>query len=111
MRPTETFIIMQGLGGRDENTGERMFKWMMAHYEQLSARIPPPALRFMPMIGSGCSEARLAATKEFFSDPKRAVPGVEKTLGRVSDNVHTCISLRDREGARVTEFMRGFSIH
>ncbi len=111
VRPTETFIIMQGLGGRDENTGERMFKWMMAHYEQVSARIPPPALRFMPMIGSGCSEARLAATKEFFSDPRRAVPGVEKTLGRVSDNVHTCISLRDREGARVTAFMRGFAIN
>ena len=111
VRPTETFVIMQGLGGRSEATGERMFKWMMAHYDQLATRIPPPALRFMPMMGSGCSEERFQVAKAFFSEPARAVPGVEKTLERVSDNVHNCISLREREGARVTEFMRGFAIN
>ena len=111
VRPTETFIIMQGVGARDEATGRRMFKWMMDHYDQLATRIPPPALRFMPMMGNGCSQERLAATKAFFSDPKHAVPGVEKTLERVSDNVHNCISLRDREGERVTTFMRGFAIN
>ena len=111
VRPTETFIIMQGLGGRGESTGARMFKWMTANYEKLATRIPPPALRFMPMMGGGCSEERLTATKAFFSDPARAVPGVEKTLERVSDNVHNCISLRDREGARVTAYMRGFTIN
>jgi alanyl aminopeptidase len=111
VRPTETFIIMQGLGGRDEATGARMFKWMTEHYDQLSTRIPPPALRFMPMMGSGCSAERLAATQAFFSDPKHAVPGVEKTLERVSDNVHTCISLRERESDRVVSFMRGFAIN
>ena len=111
VRPTETFIIMQGLGGRSESTGQRMFQWMMSHYDQLSTRIPPPALRFMPMMGSGCSEERLAVTKAFFTEPAHAVPGVEKTLERVSDNVHTCISLREREGARVTDFMRGFAIN
>ena len=111
IRPTETFVIMQGAGGRDERTGRRMFTWVMDHYDQLSTRIPPPALRFMPMIGSGCSAERLAATKAFFGDPKHAVPGVEKTLERVSDNVHNCISLREREGERVTTFMRGFAIN
>jgi len=88
-----------------------MFKWMMAHYDQLATRIPPPALRFMPMMGSGCSEERFQVAKAFFTEPAHAVPGVEKTLERVSDNVHTCISLREREGARVTEFMRGFAIN
>ena len=111
VRPTETFVIMQGLGGRSESTSERMFNWVREHYDQLATRIPPPALRFMPMMGSGCSEERLAATKAFFAEPAHAVPGVEKTLERVSDNVHTCISLREREGARVTEFMRGFAIN
>jgi alanyl aminopeptidase len=111
VRPTETFIIMQGLGGRDEATADRMFQWMMSHYDQLATRVPPPALRFMPMMGSGCSQERLAATLAFFSDPKHASPGVDKTLERVSDNVHNCISLRDREGARVTTFMRGFAIN
>jgi alanyl aminopeptidase len=111
VRPTETFIIMQGLGGRDEATSQRMFQWMTSHYEQLATRVPPPALRFMPMMGSGCSAERLAATQAFFGDPKRASPGMEKTLERVSDNVHNCISLRDREGERVTTFMRGFAIN
>jgi len=111
VRPTETFVIMQGLGGRDEATAQRMFQWMTSHYEQLATRVPPPALRFMPMMGSGCSAERLAATQAFFGDPKRATPGMEKTLERVSDNVHNCISLREREGERVTTFMRGFAIN
>ena len=65
----------------------------------------------MPMMGSGCSAERLAATQAFFSDPKHAMPGVEKTLARVSDMVHTCRSLREREGERVTMFMRAFAIN
>jgi aminopeptidase N len=111
VRPTETFIIMRGLGERDEATGQHMFQWMTSHYDQLATRVPPPSLRFMPLMGSGCSAERLAATLAFFGDPKHAMPGVEKTLERVSDNVHNCISLRDREGERVTTFMRGFAIN
>jgi hypothetical protein len=111
VRPTEMFVVMQGMGGRSEGTGEKMFQWMMANYEKIAARVPPPALRFMPMMGSGCSAERLAATTAFFSDPSRAVPGVDKTLERVADDVHTCISLRDREGARVWSYMKGFTIN
>lgn len=110
VRPTEMFTVMQGMGARDEAHGERMFRWMTTNYERLAQRLPPPALRFMPLMGSGCSEERLAATRAFFGDPQRAIPGVEKTLERVSDNVRTCLSLRDREGARVTAYMRGFAI-
>ncbi|HEY6193792.1 MAG TPA: M1 family aminopeptidase [Candidatus Eisenbacteria bacterium] len=111
VRPTETFVIMQGLGGRDEATGERMFRWMIDHYDQLATRIPPPALRFLPMMGAGCSAERLAATEAFFTDPKHSMPGGEKTLERVSDMVHTCRSVREREGERVTTFMRAFAIN
>ena len=111
VRPTETFVIMQGAGARDEASTEHMFKWITEHYSQLAARVPPPALRFMPMMGSGCSAERLAATQAFFGDPQRATPGMEKTLERVSDNVHNCLSLREREGERVTTFMRGFAIN
>ena len=32
-----------------------------------------------------------------------------KTLERVGDNVHTCLSLREREGERVNRYMRGFA--
>jgi hypothetical protein len=108
VRPTEMSTIMMGMGGRSERTGARMFEWMMAHYDQLATRLPPPAMRFLPMMGGGCSAERLAATQAFFTDPARAMPGIEKTLERVRDNVHNCLSLRDREGARVTAYMRGF---
>jgi alanyl aminopeptidase len=111
VRPTETFTILQGFGQRNEATGDAMFRWMMSHYDQIAARVPPPALRFMPLFASGCSEERLKAATSFFGDPSRAAPGVEQTLERVGDNVHTCISLREREGEHVNSYMRGFAIN
>lgn len=104
--PTEGMQLMRGFGGKSEAAGERLFGWMMANYPRIAARVPPPFLRFMPMMGGGCSEARLATTRAFFSDPARAVPGVEQTLERVADGVRGCISLRDREGKAVSEFLR-----
>jgi cytosol alanyl aminopeptidase len=103
---TEGMTLMRGFMGKDEAAGERLFHWMMANYEQIAARIPPPALRFLPMMGGGCSEERLKATQAFFSDPARGIPGVEKTLERVADMVHGCISLRQREGAAVDDYLR-----
>jgi alanyl aminopeptidase len=111
VRPTETFVILQGMGMRSEASAARMFKWMMANYDRISSRVPPPALRFLPMFASGCSAERLAAATAFFGDPKRVAPGMEKTLERVGDNVHTCLSLREREGERVNSYMRGFAIN
>src|SRR5262249_35812854 len=83
VRPTETFVILQGMGQRNEATAARMFQWMMSHYDQISTRVPPPALRFLPMFANGCSAERLAAANAFFGDPKRAAPGMDKTLERV----------------------------
>lgn len=103
---TEGMMIMRGFAGKDETAGERLFRWMTTNYDRLAARIPPPALRFLPMIGSGCSQERLEATRTFFSDPARGIPGVEKTLERVADTVRGCISLREREGKAVSEFLR-----
>ena len=111
VRPTEMFVIMQGAANRDEAYANRMFQWMTANYPKLAERVPPPALRFLPMMGSGCSAERLAATQAFFGDPQRAVPGAEQTLKRVSDLVNTCLSLREREGERVNRYMRGFTIN
>jgi alanyl aminopeptidase len=103
---TEGMMIMRGFAGKSEAAGERLFRWMTANYDKVAARVPPPALRFLPMLGSGCSEERLKATQAFYSDPARGIPGVEHTLERVADNVHGCISLRDREGAAVGNYLR-----
>jgi ERAP1-like C-terminal domain len=103
---TEGMQIMRGFAGKPEAASQRLVDWMMANYDRIAARVPPPMLRFMPMMGSGCSEERLKATQAFYSDPARAVPGVDKTLERVADQVHGCISLREREGKAVSEFLR-----
>jgi alanyl aminopeptidase len=103
--PTESFVIMRGFAGKSEAAGQRLFDWLMANYDKIAARVPPPSLRFLPMMGSGCSEERLKATQAFYSDPAHAVPGVEKTLERVADQVHGCLSLREREGKAVSEFL------
>jgi alanyl aminopeptidase len=111
VRPTEMFVLMQGGSDRDEAFAERMFRWIQENYARLAARMPPPALRFMPMMGAGCSAERLAATRTFFANPTRAVPGAEQTLERVRDLVQNCLSLREREGERVVRYMRGFTIN
>jgi alanyl aminopeptidase len=109
VRPTEMFVILRGFQGRDEASGERLFRWMMANYPQISTRVPPPALRFMPLMGAGCSAERLAATQAFFGEPAHDAPGVSQSLERVRDMVNTCLSLRTRDGDRVARYMRGFA--
>jgi len=111
VRPTETFEILRNMGTRNEATAARMFQWMMSHYDQIAGRVPPPALRFLPMFANGCDAERLAAANAFFSDPKRSAPGMDKSLERVGDNVRTCLSLREREGEHVYSYMRGFAIN
>ncbi len=106
VRPTETFTVIQGFAGKDEAASKRLWEWMTTNYDALAGKVPPPALRFMPMMGSGCDEERLAATQAFFSTPNHAVPGVESALERVSDNTRTCIGLRKREGAVVRTYLQ-----
>ena len=99
------------MGQRNEAAAARMFQWMMANYDRIASRVPPPALRFLPMFANGCNAERLAVATAFFGDPKREAPGMDKTLERIGDNVHTCLSLREREGEHVYGYMRGFAIN
>jgi hypothetical protein len=63
-------------------------------------------LAFMPRIASGCSEDRVAAARTFFADPKRAAPGMEKEIAKVTEAVKDCAALRSREGAAVATYLR-----
>jgi alanyl aminopeptidase len=105
VRPTEGGTLLRGFGSRSDARRAVGQQWMMNNYDRLAARVAPPMLRYLPMLGTGCSAERLAATKAFFGDPARGIPGIDKTLERVSDTVHGCISLREREGAAVGRFL------
>ncbi len=105
VQSSEALLVLMGFRNKGEHTGQRLYDFITSRYAEIAARIPPPALRFLPMIGSGCSEERLQATKAFFTDPSRAIPGVESTLERVGDQVHGCVSLREREGAAVRRYL------
>ena len=106
---TDGLMALRGFAIKGEAAGERLFRWMMANYDHVAARVPPPALRFLPMMASGCSEERLKVVQAFYADPARStIPGVAQTLERVADSVHGCISLRDREGAAVRKFLESF---
>jgi alanyl aminopeptidase len=106
VRPTESMGTFRVFGPRSDAENARMFAWVTEHYTELAKRLPPPALRFLPMMGSGCSEERLRAAEAFFGDPARALPGIDKSLARIADGVHECRSLREREGAAVEQYLR-----
>jgi hypothetical protein len=82
---------------------------MTTNYDDIMSRLPPMFAQYMPFIASGCSAERLAAAQEFFGDPKRTSPGAEKNLAKVADQVSDCVSLREREGDAVAEYLRGFA--
>jgi alanyl aminopeptidase len=76
------------------------------HYDQLVSRMPPVALPFLPRVAVGCSAERLARVQAFFAAPGHSVPGTERTLANVADQVHDCLRLREREGAAVAAFLK-----
>ena len=105
--PSETMTPFLGYANKDEAAGLRLWDWMTHNYSAIAAHVPPPALRFMPMMGGGgCSEERLKRVTVFFSDPARGIPGVEHTLERIADNTHDCISLRSREARTVQAYFQ-----
>jgi hypothetical protein len=76
-------------------------KWVLAHWDDLVAKMPPNFASRNLRLTSGCSQERRAQLQQFFSDPKRSDPGVQATLRRMSDAMEECSSLHDREAERV----------
>ena len=107
LRPNEFFYIPFGVASYP-SFEDKAFEWQMANYAAITAKMPPMFASFMPYMAGGCSRERLAKAKEYFSDPARNVPGTEVTLAKVSDQVNDCAGLRDREGAKVAEYLKRF---
>lgn len=107
LRPNEFFYIPFSVGAHPKYE-DMVFEWQMTNYEAITAKMPPMFASFMPYMAGGCSRERLAKAAEFFGNPARSVPGTEESLAKVSDQVNDCAGLRDREGAKVAEYLKRF---
>jgi hypothetical protein len=107
LRPNEFFYIPFSVGDHAEYE-DKVFAWQMANYETITAKLPPMFTSYMPYMAGGCSRERIAKAQEFFTESTRNVPGMEETLAKVSDQVNDCAGLRDREGAKVAEYLKRF---
>jgi alanyl aminopeptidase len=105
LRPQEQFSIPSGIAALSSRR-DLLWKWIQAHYAEFTARIPAMYSVYMPYFAGYCCPERLEEAKRFFADPKHQAPGTEREVAKVADMVSDCASLRAREGAAVSKFLR-----
>ncbi len=105
VRPTDIWQLVGGVGATDHGR-EKIFEWMRKNYDRLASRVPVEFVAYYPYFAGGCSEQRLAAAKEFFSEPDHRVDGTDATLQKVGDQIEDCVNLREREGQAVAAYLR-----
>ena len=101
VRPPEIFAFFGG--GDTPEEREEAFNWVLANYERIMKKLPPAYASGMPAIAGGCEPARVAKAKEFFAALK--IPGIERRLAQVEEQVNECAALRSREMAAVSGYL------
>jgi alanyl aminopeptidase len=112
LRPQETLMIpnamaLNALGAESRSNAvysDDVAQWMMDHYDDLRAKMPPNFSARLVGLGSGCDPGRVQQLVDFFHDPKRQSIGVDQTLRRLVDSIHECSGIHTRE-AMVLEHM------
>lgn len=105
LRPQEFFSIPGGIAGNSEESANFIFQWLQDNYETVTGQIPEGYRSFLVFFAGGCNTDRLQQAHEFFLAEERKVDGVEKRLERLTDQVTDCVSLREREGPAVAEYL------
>jgi hypothetical protein len=88
---------------------DKLYVWMTKHYEQLAGELPAEMQSMFPYFVSGCERQRLDAAKKFFEEPAHRVDGTDATLAKVTAQIGDCLSLRQREGAAVTAYLKALA--
>jgi len=109
LRPQEIFSIPGAVASESDAAQEYIFTWLEKNYDTITSKMPPMFRTFLPFFASGCSGKLLKEADTFFMDTTRFVPGVEKQLARVSDQVNDCVGLRDREGPAVAAYLQSLT--
>ena len=107
LRPNELSAVARALASYTERGRDRAFRWVQENYDLIRTRMPESSMARWPAYCAGCSEERLAAGKQFFSDPAHRVTGTDKAMERTAESVMDCVSLRAREGSAVAAYLRG----
>jgi len=95
---------------RTEAGHDLVFNWMMESYDGIASRMPPMMMAYMPYMASGCSEERLAVARAFFAEPEHNVDGTDRNLEKVAEITGVCVDLREREGAKVADYLNRLSM-
>lgn len=109
LRPQEFFTIPGTISSNSDEHADRVFSWLMEHYEAIAERIPAPYRAFLPAFARGCNKERWELARIFFAKPEHKAPGIESRMARYSDSVNDCTTLREREGAKVRAYLADFS--
>ena len=114
LRPQETLVIPGAMGtslaGAEARGGggeypDDVVTWVLAHFGQLAAQMPPNfSTRILGLTG-GCSEERLETLRAYFADPSHRVMGGDATLRRLTEAIRECTSLHARESDRVERWL------
>jgi alanyl aminopeptidase len=105
LRTNEVLRIPMGMSD-SEQTLVLTFRWTLENFDTIVKRIPPMTASFLPFAASGCSAERLKRAQEFFAAPDHALPGTDKSMAKVADQVQDCVNLRQREGQNAASFLR-----
>ena len=101
VRANEFFALLGGADSPEER--EEQYQWYLANFDALMKRLPPAFASGMAGIASGCEPERVARAREFLAAKK--IPGVERRLAQVEEQVNQCAALRAREMQSITEFL------
>ena len=97
------------LGGEVRGGGgqypDDVAKWMMDHFAELSARVPPNFASRLISFGGGCDPDRARLLGEFLQQPGHQTLGAEPTLRRLDDAINECSSLYEREAMLIEHWL------
>jgi alanyl aminopeptidase len=97
MIPTATALNQLGSEGRFSGVySDETAQWMMDHFTELRAMLPPNFATRIMSLGGGCSEARRNELRAFFAAEENRVQGGENLFGRMVDSMDECAQLHAR---------------
>jgi len=98
--------VLEGLLYTEERAA-RTRKWVYKNYDELTKKMPPYVVPFMPQVlGGGCEHAVLKAAQDFFQPRLAATPAYARTLEKTAESVSTCADLRARESQALAAYLK-----